>query len=225
MPTSRLQARPHPDPSAAPPAERGLLSLGLGDRRDGLLYVPTRHPLLGPRPLMVACHGAGSQASHSVRPFIDAAEKYGLLLLACDSRGSTWDAVRGSFGPDVTFLDRALEQVFQNHWIDTSHIILDGFSDGATYALSLGLANSDLFTHLMAFSPGFVTGDLRVGRPRIFISHGTTDAVLPFGRCGQPIASGLLQAGYDVSFLPFAGGHTVPAEVQQAAFDWLGLEG
>ncbi len=31
-----------------------------------------------------------------------------------------------------------------------------GFSDGASYALSLGVPNGDLFTHIVAFSPGFM---------------------------------------------------------------------
>jgi len=31
-----------------------------------------------------------------------------------------------------------------------------GFSDGASYALSVGITNGDLFTHVIAFSPGFV---------------------------------------------------------------------
>jgi predicted esterase len=34
-------------------------------------------------------------------------------------------------------------------------LAVSGFSDGASYALSIGPANGDLFTHVMAFSPGF----------------------------------------------------------------------
>jgi predicted esterase len=40
-----------------------------------------------------------------------------------------------------------------------------GFSDGASYALSLGLANGDLFTHVLGFSPGFMRVPRHVGRP------------------------------------------------------------
>ena len=38
-----------------------------------------------------------------------------------------------------------------------------GFSDGASYALSLGAANGDLFTHIAAFSPGFMRPPVSVG--------------------------------------------------------------
>jgi phospholipase/carboxylesterase len=38
-------------------------------------------------------------------------------------------------------------------------VALGGFSDGASYALSLDLTNGDLFASLIAFSPGFIQLD------------------------------------------------------------------
>ena len=220
---ARLSARP--DPTLPPPGECGLLPLNLGSSRDGLLYVPEKHPLDGPRPLLVACHGAGSQASHSIRPFVDAAERYGLILLACDSRGGTWDVIRSGYGPDVQFIDRALELVFSRCAIDPQKLALDGFSDGASYALSLGLNNVDLFSHLLGFSPGFLAPAGQVGKPRIFVSHGTADRVLPIDRCGRVIRDQLTRAGYDLHYTEFEGGHTVPPEVQEEALGWWGVTG
>ena len=224
---ARLRARPDLWTGGAPPPGRGLHPLGLGGPeargRDGWLYVPTTHPLPGPRPLIVACHGAGSDASHSIAPLRAAAEEYGLLLLAPDSRGSTWDVIQGGYGPDVAFIDRALAAVFARYAVDPACIVLDGFSDGASYALSLGMNNGDLFTHLMAFSPGFIAPAGQVGRPRVFVSHGTADRVLPVDRCSRVLVPRLRQAEYEVEYLEFAGGHTVPAEVQRAALEWLGV--
>ncbi len=218
---ARLSARPRQDLPV--PAGRGLLPLGLGTGRDGLIYVPETHPLEGPRPLLVACHGAGSQASHSIKPFVEAAEQRGLILLACDSRGGTWDVIRGGYGPDVEFIDRALQLVFSRYSIDPAHLALDGFSDGASYALSLGLSNGDLFSHLLAFSPGFLAPAGQVGQPKIFVSHGTADRVLPIDRCGRVIRQQLTQAGYDLHYTEFEGGHTVPPQVQQEALKWWGV--
>jgi predicted esterase len=79
----------------------------------------------------------------------------GLPMLFVDSRGQTWDGIRGGFGPDVDFLDGALEKVFGMVAVDPNRLALGGFSDGATYALSLGLVNGDLFPRIVAFSPGF----------------------------------------------------------------------
>ncbi|SEJ81336.1 phospholipase/carboxylesterase [Deinococcus reticulitermitis] len=219
---ARLRARPDPSAACPPPEVRGLIPLNLGGARDGLLYVPQRHPLEGPRPLIVACHGAGSEASHSVRPFVNAAEERGLLLLACDSRAGTWDMIRGGYGPDVAFIDRALSLVFSHYAVDPARLVLDGFSDGASYALSLGLGNGDLFSHLMAFSPGFLAPAAQLGRPRVFVSHGTADRVLPIERCGRVVARELRAAGYDLHYTEFEGGHTVPPGVQREALEWLG---
>jgi phospholipase/carboxylesterase len=89
-------------------------------------------------------------------------------------------------------------------------VALGGFSDGASYALSLGLTNGDLFTHLIAFSPGFMAPGGEVGRPRCYVAHGTRDAVLPIDRCSRRLVPVLERAGYAVRYHEFDGPHTVP---------------
>src|SRR5436190_993778 len=79
------------------------------------------------------------------------------------------------FGEDVAFLNRALESVFARLAVDPARVAIGGFSDGATYALSLGLANGDLFPRVVAFSPGFIISAPPHGRPRFFLSHGISD--------------------------------------------------
>jgi phospholipase/carboxylesterase len=104
--------------------------------------------------------------------------------------------------------------------LDLDRIAIGGFSDGGSYALSLGLANGDVFGNVVAFSPGFVAAPRRTGRPRLFISHGTADQVLPVGRCGRRVAAQLRDSGYPVTYQEFAGGHVVPPTIAAAAFDW-----
>jgi phospholipase/carboxylesterase len=128
-----------------------------------------------------------------------------------ESRGPTWDVIMGAYGPDVAFLDAALEQVFRQHRVDPRRVALAGFSDGASYALSLAIGNGDLFTHALAFSPGFAAPPDPVGRPVIFVSHGTEDDVLPVDRCSHRLVPRLQRAGYEVRYHEFAGGHYVPA--------------
>ena len=48
-----------------------------------------------------------------------------------------------------------------------------------SYALSIGITNSGLFREIIAFSPGFMAPAGEVDRPRIYISHGVHDQVLP----------------------------------------------
>jgi predicted esterase len=150
-----------------------------------------------------------------------AADEAGIAVLAPDSRGSTWDAIRDGFGRDVAFVDRALEKVFASVAVDPARVAAGGFSDGATYALSLGLINGDLFPRIAAFSPGFVIGGMAHGRPRIFISHGTADPILPIDHCSRVIVPRLRQGGYEVTFREFDGQHTVPPAVAKEGMEWI----
>jgi phospholipase/carboxylesterase len=200
---------------------RGLTQLGLGVGRDGLLYVPESYSPDTPAPLFVALHGAGgsgaSWASYPAR-----AEARGMVLLAPDSRSGTWDLAIGDFGPDVEFLDRALRYTFQSCRIDPARVALGGFSDGASYALSLGVSNGDLFSHLVAYSPGFYEpSDPRVGSPRIYAAHGTRDTDIPVTVSRDSIVPSLQRAGYDVTYREFEGYHEVPSEISESALDWF----
>jgi nucleoid-associated protein YgaU len=73
----------------------------------------------------------------------------------------------------------------------------------------------------MAFSPGFVAPAPTQGRPRLFISHGAADTVLPIEQCSRRIVPRLRQANYDVTYQEFDGPHTVPPEIAQAAVAWF----
>ena len=218
--SDRLTARPCSPPTTTPSA--GTAPLGLADGRDGTVHVPPAAAAGRPCPLVVLLHGAGS-SGHAALPLLaPLADDAGLVLLAPDARAATWDVIRGGFGPDVAFLDRALEGVFASCPVDPARVALGGFSDGASYALSLGLGNGDLFGHLVAFSPGFAAPAGQIGRPRVFVSHGTDDRVLPIDRCSRRLVPALRSAGYDVRYEEFAGGHTVPPELAEAAVGWLG---
>jgi phospholipase/carboxylesterase len=105
--------------------------------------------------------------------------------------------------------------------VDPSRVVVEGFSDGASYALSLGLVNGDLFSRVIAFSPGFVTSGSRRGRPRLFVSHGVEDRVLPIDLCSRRIVRDLRADDYDVRYTEFPGGHTVPGEIAREALRWL----
>lgn len=219
----RLTARP-PAPGAPAPTEgepgRGLQPLNLGSDRDGFLYVPSGYQPDTPLPLVVTLHGAGGDALGGLSPFRDRADDAALLLLSPDSRDRTWDAILGGYGPDVVFLDRALRQTFERYAVDPGNLAVAGFSDGASYALGLGLANGDLFGRVVAFSPGFTPPARRHGRPRIFISHGILDDVLPIDRCSRRIVPRLQKEGYDVRYREFDGGHAVPPEIVDEALAW-----
>lgn len=214
----RLLARPG---QPAGVAEGGLHPLGLDGPRDGLLYLPAGSDPGRPAPLALLLHGAGGSASGGLAPLLPLADEAGLILLAPDARRETWDVLRGGYGPDVAFIDRALAHLFGRHAVDPARLAVGGFSDGASYALSLGLTNGDLFTHVLAFSPGFAAPAGRLGSPRLFIAHGTRDEVLPIDRCSRRIVPAMQRAGYDVRYREFDGPHTIPPAIAREALDWF----
>jgi phospholipase/carboxylesterase len=214
---ARLGFRPRPTTGRAGGRDEAL---GVGAGRDGVLYVPdTAEPRA---PVMVFFHGATGSGRAHLRAVLAAADRYGVILVAPDSRlGGTWDLIAAhGFGPDVEFLDRALTAVVERVDADLSLLALGGVSDGASYALSLGLANGDVFSTVIAFSPGFLAVPQPVGKPRVFISHGTADPILPIDGCSGAFVPQLRHAGYEVMFRPFAGGHTVPPEIADQGMRW-----
>ncbi|MBA2246096.1 MAG: phospholipase [Gemmatimonadetes bacterium] len=202
-------------------APAGLQPLGLFDTRDSYLYVPVGYRFEQPAPLVLMFHGAGGHAEHGLGPLLELADAAGLILLAPASRGSTWDVILREYGPDVEVVERALATVFGHYAVDPVGVAVGGFSDGASYALSLGITNGDLFTHVLAFSPGFMAPAAQHGAPRVFISHGTCDTGLPIERCSRRLAPALERAGYDMRYVEFEGGHTVPREVADEAVEWF----
>lgn len=195
--------------------------LGLDARRDALLFVPSGLPADRPAPLALMLHGAGGDGQNALGIAQGVAQELEMVVVAPDSRGRTWDIILGAYGPDVAFVDRALEAVFDRCAVDAGRIAIGGFSDGASYALSLGVTNGDLFTHVLAFSPGFMAPPRQRGAPRVYVSHGTGDAVLPIAACSRRLVPRLDVAGYEILYREFDGAHIVPAAIAREAFTWF----
>jgi phospholipase/carboxylesterase len=220
---TRVSARPV-TPTLSIGAGEHLLGMGtlrLRDaaKRDGRLYVP-RTPQR-PLPLIVLLHGGGGQAE-DFRAIFPLADEFGVVMLAIDSRHNTWDGIDSPFGPDVQFIDAALHYTFERVAIDPARIALGGLSDGGFYALSLGLVNGDLFTHLVAVAPGFFSPPApAIGQPRIFVAHGTRDNVYDVDGSRERIVPRLRRAGYDVTYYEFDGPQWVTEDAARHALQWF----
>jgi phospholipase/carboxylesterase len=199
--------------------------------RNGLLYIPTSHA--EPLPLLVLLHKAGGSPSEwfsgdgSCARYAD---KGPFIILAPESPDVSWGTGPKNWGYDYLAINRALEEAFARCAIDRNRLAMGGFSDGASYALSLGLANGDVFSYIIAFSPGFIVRAQARGRidnnnkvqiPLVYIAHGVTDNVLPIASTSRLFVSSLRKNGYNVEFREFSGGHHVSRQVADQAMSWL----
>ena len=156
------------------------------------------------RALLLALHGAGSGgAPGGLYAFRSAWSVPGLVLVAPAAAGSAWTLD----SRDIDFVDRALQRAFARCRIDPGRVAVGGFSSGAGLTLWLGLTNGDLFRSLIVLSGGGSLPSDRVGKPRVFIAHGTKDPVIPIEAGGDAVARELRSEGYAVTYRRFPGGH------------------
>ncbi|MCW2813368.1 MAG: phospholipase [Nocardioides sp.] len=212
--TGRLSFRPRGGGSGARP---GTTDLGT-PATPALLHLPSGVGD-GPTRVVVLLHGSGGAPARTLELLRDQADRDRFVLLVPKSRARTWDVVAGGYGPDVRALDRLLAEV--DGLVDAGSWAVAGFSDGASYALSLGVGNGDLFDSVVAFSPGFAAPEVAHGRPRFFVSHGVDDRVLPIERCSRRLVPALRGDGYEVAYREFDGEHEVPDAVRDEAARWL----
>ena len=93
-------------------------------------------------------------------------------------------------------------------------------SDGASYALSLGLANGDLFRDVIALEPlQFRTPTTR-GASRYFLSIGRRDRVSGLANVTR-MAETLRAQGFDVELAEHGGGHVMDGDHLDRAIDRL----
>ena len=207
-----------------PALPSGRNFLGITSDRDTVLYVPeTLNRLDASKavPLLVMFHGAGG-FPEKVLPFLqEHADRHGFLLLLPHSTYATWDIVVGGNGPDLEHLNLSLAAVASHFAIDRQRLGFAGFSDGASYALSNGVTNGDIVTHVMAFSGGFMTIFMQEGSPKIFITHGLMDEQLPIATAGRANAAKLKAAGYDVEYVEFNGRHVIQPAIVNLAIEFF----
>lgn len=218
-----LSARPRQATARAP--RSGVFSLDAWPQPH--VFIPPNLDAAKPAPLMLLLHGGGGGGDRLLREFVPLATEQGVVLLAPEAERRTWDVVRSfqyggepAFGADVKRVDASLEALFEMVSIDPTRIAIAGMSDGASYALSLGLRNGGLFSHIIAFSPGGIAPFAGAPEPRIFISHGRKDRVLPFDHTASGMVAGLKAAGGDVTFVAFDGDHELRQQEMRAAMTW-----
>src|SRR5690349_18838162 len=87
----RLTARPNTSDASNVVARPGRINLGLDQDRDAILQVP--NATQARFPLLVMLHGATQNADDMFWYLGNAPEETGVVILAPNSRDTTWDAI------------------------------------------------------------------------------------------------------------------------------------
>jgi predicted esterase len=187
--------------------QNGTVAISSGGKdRSYVLRVPEDYAIDRPYRLVLGYHGANGNAGQVAPGF------FGLWELA---EGSTIfvapNGIDGFWynegGEDVTFTDDILEQVESALCIDTSQIVLEGFSMGGAMAWTLGCARPGVFRAVVVHSGGGLPRPASCEPMAFFSSLGKAES----GGSGQTSNSDFfaMENGCTVETLPDAptGGH------------------
>jgi poly(3-hydroxybutyrate) depolymerase len=175
------------------------------DQRTYYLFIPDT---IGPEPvpLVIALHGSGRDGRPLVDLFRSIAAKEKFIVVgpdATDRRG--WQVPAD--GP--AFLYFLIEAVRAKHAIDGRRMYLFGHSAGASFALSMGLMESEYFAGIASHALAFQEEgrEQLLAAPRklpIAIFHGTSDGTIAIdmARSARDV---LVKAGFPVDFHELAG--------------------
>ena len=210
-----------PVPVAGDTLTPGKWRLGISDsERDGTVYVPMSYTPSVPMPVLIILHGFRGTAE-AVRVTFPLAEEYGVIVLAPESRDVTWGQSIPGFDEDVRYIGMAFRWISDVLSVDTTRVAMGGVSDGANYALNMGLSYGDTFNHLMIFSAGLFAPFRRDGKPKVFLAHGRRDEQMPIERTARLFVPQLQADGYDVTYREYDGPHGAPAPVVREGFEWF----
>lgn len=170
------------------------------------------------RLIVVLLHGYGSTADDLVglAGMIDSGVSTGYIFPAAPIELGS--GRRGWNLPDGEGFDASRGQVLEllmylHETYPQADVVVGGFSQGATLAISLLAEHLTQVKGYLFFSPGwYLSHQPRGGDdlPGVFLSHGEKDSILPFTG-SEALRAHLGEAGYVVTWFPFAGGHTIPA--------------
>lgn len=194
----------------------GHVGIEHGDS-SGVLLTPEEIDPKGSYPFVTVLHGAGRQDEQIVKMCRGLADRHQILLFIPRSRRPTWDLiVRDGSRPDADFLEHSFDLIYRRFPVDERRQAVLGFSDGASYALSLALSNPGLFSSVMAWAAGFVAVDSAIvtdrdPKLRVYLEYGTHDELFPFEQVAKPMRAELVGAGHDVTFSVDEGGRHWPS--------------
>jgi phospholipase/carboxylesterase len=209
----------------------------------GYIRLPLGYDSTRAYPLVIGLHGYGATPKSFARLYERAGspELIYVCLQAPYAFGagrdlgyswSTWNKDDSTVGrrsskASAEFVAAAARKLATRY--KTSGTWLLGFSQGCGMAYYTGIGNPALFKGIICFGNGFDTlrfSDTEYAAAKdlkVFSSHGKEDRVVEYAY-GASSRDFLKRMGYNVTFVDFKGGHTVPEQQLKQAVKWMGAK-
>ncbi|MGO8672585.1 MAG: alpha/beta hydrolase [Capsulimonadaceae bacterium] len=188
-------------------------------------------------PLLLLLHGYGSNeddlielAQYLDRRFLAVSVRAPLVLgrgqfawfpIEFTDRGLAVET--GSVRVAQAAIDAVIPEFVQAYDVDPARVFLMGFSQGAMLALAVALSGSTRIGGCVAMSGRFlpdVIPDEPAALPPIFVTHGTSDEVVPIAS-GRQVRDYLLAKHPAAAYREYPMGHQVSSESLADVASWL----
>jgi predicted esterase len=219
-----------------------------GKDRQFFLRLPDNYDKNHPYRLIISLHGAGGNGSNTVKEgFFGLSDlgKTSTIFVGPSSDGLFWASAN-----DLPFVDEILKQVKADLCVDTSQIILEGFSQGAALAYTLACMRPNVYRAAVVHSGGSMNDMASVPstcQPIAYFSSlgqqendlgqtmtsdafaktdGCTIETLPKAPSGGHLCSDYkgCKTGSPVRWCPYDGGHTPSPNDSGQNTSWMPKE-
>lgn len=188
------------------------------------LYTPSSYNPAQKYPLIVALHWSSGRGTDMIERWKEPAEKYGYIVACPNSKDSNfWDT-----DEDVNIL-RMIRVIKKEYAVDSSAVLVTGFSAGGMLTYYLGIHYPEVFTLMAPFAGSLkrllgdginLNKDVKKTIP-VFIVHGTSDSTVDLSESyfsrDQLINYGYIAKVYEVPGLD----HQYPANVSWPIAQWF----
>jgi phospholipase/carboxylesterase len=191
-------------------------------------------------PMIVCLHGRGADM-HDLAGLVPAIDPRGYLYICPNApvtiaigpgyTGQAWYEPGGAPSPAameqaLTALDGVVRDVFAQYQVEAGGALLLGFSQGGAMTYRYGMLRPEMFAGLVILSgalrnPEALLSHLPARRDqRIFIAHGTHDAVVPV-ELSQNAVAFLETQGYQPLYREYLMGHEITQDVVNDLTPWI----
>ena len=209
-------------PRAAPrDLKYGESRIGITETdRDGTLYVPKSYKPGTPMPVMMMLHGFMGSGDGFAR-HVPAAEEFGVMMIAPESRGMTWGRSIPGFDADVRYLGPAYRRVANLVDIDTD---ARGTRRRLRRRRLRAVDGPGLRQHFQSHDHAHRRPDdpfRQQGKPRMFFAHGVDDMQIPIDETARKYRAAAEGRRLRRHVSRVSGGHRVPPTEIREAFKWF----